>query len=163
MCRKPRVSLLARLPHLMPLVRAWAAEVQAAGLQSGRPLAFWQQADARNVGVIQVARVRLCLVDAMPTLSDPQLAAAAADIGLLGPDTVGLALGYAVYILRTQAGERRLLRHELRHVAQCESAGGMDTFLAEYLEQVARFGYAKAPFEMEARRYERCLLTGLDD
>jgi len=147
-------SQLARLPQLLPLAQAWAAEVQAAGLKSGKPLAFWQEADARDVGVTEVRQVRLCLVETLPMIPDAALAAAANETGLLGPGTLGLTIGHAVFILRAHAGQRRLLRHELRHVAQCESLGGLDAFLAEYLGQIARFGYVQAPLEIDARQHE---------
>lgn len=147
-------SLLARLPQLLPLAQDWAAKVEAIGLKSGKPLAFWQEADARDVGVTEVRQVRLCLVDALPMIPDPALAAAADETGVMGPGTLGLTIGHAIFILRAHAGQRRLLRHELRHVAQCESLGGLDAFLAEYLGQVARFGYAQAPLEVDARSHE---------
>jgi hypothetical protein len=147
-------SLLARLPQLLPRAQAWAAEVQAAGLKSGKPLAFWQQADAREVGVRDVGRVRICLIEAMPSIPDPVLATAVGETGLLGSSTLGLTLGHAVFILRAHAGQRRLLRHELRHVAQCESLGSLDAFLAEYLGQLARFGYSQSPLEVDARSHE---------
>lgn len=154
------ISLLARLPQLLPLAQAWATRVQDAGLKSGKPLAFWQVADARDVGVAELGRVRLCLVDAIPTIPDPVLAAAALEAGLLGPGTLGLTIGHAIFILRAHAGQRRLLRHELRHVAQCESLGGLDAFLVEYLGQLARFGYARAPLEVDARQHECRLRSG---
>lgn len=147
-------SLLARLPQLLPLAQDWAAKVEAIGLRSGKPLAFWQEADARDVGVTEVRQVRLCLVDTLPMIPDPALAAAADETGAMGPGTLGLTIGHAIFILRAHAGQRRLLRHELRHVAQCESLGGLDAFLAEYLGQVARFGYAQAPLEVDARSHE---------
>jgi hypothetical protein len=91
----------------------------------------------------------------MPKVGNPALAAAALEIGFLGPKTLGLTLGYGIFIKRTHAGRRWLLRHELRHVAQCEAAGGMGRFLPEYLSQVVRLGYSNAPLEADARNHER--------
>jgi hypothetical protein len=148
-------SLLSRLPQLVPLAINWAQELELHLLKTGKPLAFWQVADASDVGVRQPGKVRLCLVDEMPKVGNPALAAAALEIGFLGPKTLGLTLGYGIFIKRTHAGRRWLLRHELRHVAQCEAAGGMGRFLPEYLSQVVRLGYSNAPLEADARNHER--------
>jgi hypothetical protein len=149
-------SLLSRMPQLVPLAIDWAQELELHALKAGKPLAFWQVADASDVGVRQPGKVRLCLIDEMPKVGNPALAAAALEIGFLGPETLGLTLGYGIFIKRTHAGRRWLLRHELRHVAQCEASGGIGRFLPEYLNQVVRLGYANAPLEADARRHERC-------
>ena len=90
----------------------------------------------------------------MPVPLDSVLVAAAKAAGLLLPSAVGLTLGHAVFIRRSHAGKRRLLRHELRHVAQNEAAGSIDAFLEQYLEQVVRYGYADAPLEIDAHSFE---------
>ena len=149
-----RQSLIERLPEVLPLALHWAMEMQASCLEQGKPLAFWQLVDARNVGVAHPKRIRLCLVEAIPAPNHPALCAVAKEAGLLGSETVGLALGYALYLSKSHAGLRRILRHELRHVAQCEAMGGLGPFLAEYLGQVAENGYSEAPLEVDARSYE---------
>lgn len=154
-------TLLARLPQLMPALLDWAAKTELQGIRTGKPLAFWQQADARDVGVRHIAKVRLCLVETMPLISNATLRDAARAADLLGPDTIGLTLGHAVFILRSHAGKRRLLRHELRHVAQQEETGDMQRWLRTYLEQVIRLGYAQAPLEIDARQFETRVRPGL--
>ena len=148
-------SLLSRLPQLVPLAINWAQELELHLLKTGKPLAFWQVADASDVGVRQPGKVRPCLVDEMPKVGNPALAAAALEIGFLGPETLGLTLGYGIFIKRTHAGRRWLLRHELRHVAQCEAAGGIEPFPGEYLQQVLRDGYQATALEQDARYHEK--------
>jgi hypothetical protein len=148
-------SLLTRLPQLLPLAIAWAQDMEAQCLAQGKPLAVWQQADARDVGVLDPARVRICLVDRVPQPDHPELLVAAKEIGFLGPQTLGLTLGYGIFIRKTHTGLRWLLRHELRHVAQCANAGGLDRFLTEYLGQIASLGYDQSPLEIDARGYEQ--------
>jgi len=148
-------KLIDRLPRLLPLAIDWAQDMEAHCLAQGKPLAFWQDADARDVGVTTPARVRICLVDHVPKPSNPELMAAAEEIGFLGPETLGLTLGHGIFIRKTHAGLRWLLRHELRHVSQCEKAGGLDQFLTEYLSQIARCGYDSAPLEIDARSCEQ--------
>jgi hypothetical protein len=143
-------NLIDRLPRLLPLAIDWAQEMEAHCLAQGKPLAFWQDADARDVGVTTPARVRICLVDHVPKPNHPELMAAAEEI-----DFLGLTLGYGIFIRNTHMGRRWLLRHELRHVAQCEKAGGLGSFLTEYLGQVANPGYDQAPMKIDARRFEQ--------
>lgn len=148
-------SLLARLPRLLPHAIDWAQDMERHCLVEGKPLAVWQQADTKDVGVIDPGKVRVCLVDQVPQPCHPDLMATAKEIGFLGPETLGLTLGHGIFIRRTHAGLRWLLRHELRHVAQCEQVGGLNGFLTDYLSQVARLGYDHAPLEIDARSCEQ--------
>ena len=66
----------------------------------------------------------------------------------------GMTLGYAVLIKRGAEHDKQLLRHELRHVAQYESRGGIRPFFAEHIPALLRFGYADSPFERDARAHE---------
>jgi hypothetical protein len=148
-------GLMDRMPNLLPLAVAWTRSMENSSMKQGKPLAEWQIADARDVGVRRPQNVRLVFVDSMPVPVDPVLAVAAVESGLLSSNTQGLTFGYAVYILRTRIGERRLLRHELWHVAQYERCGGIEPFLLEYLTQVLTIGYRDAPLEQDARSFER--------
>jgi len=66
---------------------------------------------------------------------------------------IGRTFGHAVSIRRGHLS-RRTLSHELRHVAQYEESGGIASFLPVYLAKVLEYGYASAPFEVDARRHE---------
>jgi hypothetical protein len=91
------------------------------------------------------------VVDAIPQPEDAQLRAAALQAGLLGPDTVGLALGHAVLLRSDFAADSDVLGHELRHVRQYECYGSIKAFLSVYLPQIVQFGYEHAPLEIDAR------------
>ena len=149
------------LPKLLPLAVGWAERERRNILSHGRPLAFWQIAEARQVGVRDPSKVRILRVGTMPEPPNSQLLAATLSNSLLRPETLGLTLGHGILILRQKSGDRRLLRHELRHVAQYEATGSIAAFLAEYLDQIARFGYWDAPLETDARCYERGSPTAL--
>jgi len=146
-------TLTPPLPTLLPLAVGWAETENRNILTHGKPLAFWQKAEARRMGVRKPAKVRILAEDVMPQPANSQLLAATQATGLLGPETVGLTLGYGILIVRSRIGRRQILRHELRHVAQYEAAGSVAGFLAEYLDQIARHGYRDAPFEVDARRH----------
>lgn len=155
-------SLKVRLPSLTKAAVEWAKKMEREGQSKGKPLAFWQVADALDVGVIAPDRVRVCLVDDMPQIGDPELSAVAAEKGFLGRDTLGITLGYVIFMRKGHAGLRALLRHELRHVAQCEKAGGLDSFIPAYLTEIVSFGYRQAPYEVDARQHEVRKFRGKD-
>jgi hypothetical protein len=66
----------------------------------------------------------------------------------------GMTLGYAVLLKRGAESDARLVRHELRHVAQYEARGGIRPFLAAHIPDLMRFGYGDSPFERDARAHE---------
>lgn len=141
------------LPALLPLAIDWAEKESRNILTQGKPLAFWQIAEAEQAGVSEPTKVRILKVDAIPYPQNSPFLAATLSTGLLRPETLALTLGYGILILGRNIGQRQILRHELRHVAQYEKAGSITAFLAEYLYQIARFGYLDAPLEMDARQH----------
>lgn len=147
-------DLAGALPTLLPKAVAWAESVSAQALREGIALDAAQSALARAAGVQSPYRVRLCVVPAMPSPGDDELRAAADQVGLLGPDSVGLALGYAVFLRRGHEADDAVLRHELRHVHQYECYGSIKAFLSVYLPQVVQFGYQDAPLEIDARAHQ---------
>jgi hypothetical protein len=142
------------LPGMLPRVTNWAREQETISLMAGKPLARWQVEDARQVGVQRPERVRLLYVDAIPLPLDGQVRLAAARTGLICMESVGATFGYAVLILRGCVGLRRVLRRQLRHVAQMERVGSSVGFLAEYLRQITFFGLTEAPFYVDAAAHE---------
>ena len=81
------------------------------------------------------------------------LQAAAIQAGLLGPNMIGLTLGYSIFIRKGEE-TARLLAHEFRHVYQVEQHGSLANVLPIYLQQVVTMGYENAPFEIDARAHE---------
>ena len=145
--------LKSKLPLLLPRAIAWAEAEESRVLASGEGLDPEDVGLARAVGVSHPHRVRIALVDAIPTPSDPMLQSAIRETGLLGPDTRGLTLGHAIFMRRDEKS-RRLLSHELRHVYQYERAGSIAAFLPVYLTQMLDVGYRDAPLEIDARAHE---------
>lgn len=148
------MDLQALLPLLLPRAIAWGEEQARLGLLQGKSLDAGSVDLARRVGVQQPELTRVIAVDAFPLPADIELRQAAIQTGLLGADGLGLTLGHAVFLRRGHETEARLLRHEFRHVQQCESYGSLAAFLAEYLRQIVQVGYAEAPLEADARAHE---------
>ncbi len=138
----------------MPATLAWARGLSATVLAQGKPLSSWQAADAVEVGVLRPDAVRILRVPVLPQPDCPHFCSLATQSGLDLGGSAGMALGYAVLICHGALGDRRVLRHELRHVAQFEQSRDLGRFLDLYLAQIAEHGYHNAPLELDARRHE---------
>jgi hypothetical protein len=147
------MDIKALLPVLLPHAIDWCERLSAKASAEGFPLKSNAIADARAVGVQHPERIRVLVVDQIPTPDDPLLATAAATIGFIGSSTAGLALGYAIFV-RGGRLSRRLLSHECRHVAQFERTGSLSDFLTTYLNELVATGYERCSFEVDARRHE---------
>ena len=148
------INLAAALPGLLPQAIPWVESQEADALATGRPLTVTELALAKAAGVRSANRVRIKLVDQLPQPLHAELRAAADQTGLLAPNMAGVTFGYAVFI-RRGFETNRLVSHELRHVHQYEAAGSIAAFLPVYLKQIVDVGYQRAPFELDAQRYER--------
>jgi len=147
-------DLASVLPQLLPRAIGWAEASAGEILRAGRALDADGLALARSVGVLRPELVRVQSVATIPTPDDPSLRRAAMYTGLLGPHVAGLTLGHGIYIVSGHDSPR-LLSHECRHVHQYEVAGSIAAFLRVYLKQIADFGYEDAPYEVDARKWER--------
>jgi hypothetical protein len=139
-----------RLQELLPRVVAWVEEQEASIVRHGVPLSQGQVADAIAMGVQQPERVRLLKVDVIGPPDDPALQAAATDVGLFTGTTGGLTLRFGILIQAASWTDRRLIAHELVHVGQYERLGGIQAFLAAYVDECFRFRYPNGPLEQEA-------------
>ncbi len=134
-------DLAAALPRLLPRAIAWAEAQEAETLGAGTAVSpDGGVALARAVGVERPDMIRVSLVDHIPLPNDPDLRHAAIESGLIGPGTLGITFGYAIYIPSDQ-DEAGLLWHECRHVHQYEQAGSIAALLPVYLNQIVEFGY----------------------
>ncbi|WP_416186977.1 hypothetical protein [Hydrogenophaga sp. SNF1] len=147
------MDLHTLLPELVPKAVAWAEVQSERILRCGVSLTPHGIALARGVGVYRPELVRVELVPQLPLPDDPLLQQVALAAGLLGPDMVGLTLGYGIFIVQGHANDR-LVSHELRHVHQYETFGSISGFMPVYLAQIAEFGYEAAPLERDAREHE---------
>lgn len=144
----------APMAELAPRAIAWAEQQSAAVARSGHALSAAQVAIARRVGVRHPELIRLQVVESFPLPQDAEVKAAAMRIGLDRPTIIGLTLGHSVMVRRGFENDAQLLSHEFRHVWQYEERGGIAPFLAQHLQDLARFGYDDSPFEVDARAHE---------
>ena len=147
------VNLEKELPRLLPLAITWAESQSQLVAAEGTILPSGLIEVARRVGVQHPHRIRTKLVDRLPFPDEPVLRQAAIEAGMLGPEMVGLTLGYSIFIVHGH-DDIRLTSHECRHVYQYEKLGSIEQFLPVYLQQILEYGYHDAPLEIDARRHE---------
>lgn len=147
------VDLELILPVLTKTATEWA-EGQALHVAS---VGFKLPADlitvAKTVGVRHPEKIRVKIVDKIPIPDDPLLKQIALKMNVLGPNAIGLTLGYSIFLVQG-FDDLRLISHECRHVQQYESYGSIPEFLATYLRQIIKYGYHAAPLEIDARAHE---------
>jgi len=142
--------------RLLPAACDWAKAQEEFILARGVPLGARQAEDAAKVGVRDVGRVRVLIVEKIPLPEDVDLAEAAKRAGIITDASRGMAIGHAIIIRADCWGDRELFLHQLMHVAQCERCDGIDTYLREYLSQRTSCAeFTCGPFEEEARRVAR--------
>ncbi len=149
--------------QLLPLAFQWARNIENFVLQHGSPLRRRQVADARQVGVKEISRVRVLAVDRMPLPEEPQLAEAARRTQIITDFCRAIAIGHAVVVRANAWGDRELFLHQLVHVAQCERSGGLEQWVRQYLDDRMNCpNFTIGALEQEARRIAREICTADD-
>ncbi len=131
----------------------WARGCEAEALSCGRSLSVGEAEMANSLGVRLSGKVRLHRFKKLPEPESPGLVAAADMLGFQLEGTRGITFGYGIWMNSRAAEEDRgLLAHELRHVAQMEWLGGLETYLKDYLRELQLFGYPNGPLEVDAHQ-----------
>lgn len=133
------------LPVIVQIVGVWVSWQERRILATGVPLDETELADAAVARVKDPARVRLLRIRAVP---------------LPSRSTVGLTARYGIFIRTDYWGDRRLLAHELAHVAQYERAGGIRPFLRAYLAECLDVGYPLGSLELQAAEVASRIVAG---
>ena len=136
--------------RLIPLACRWAEAQERLIIENGRPLAGAELDLARSMGILRAERIRVLIVDEVPSPEQMQLRMAAEQVGLFGIETMGMTLRYGIFIQKSGEEDRRLLAHELGHVRQYERMGGFRAFMERYLFECMIMGYPNTPMEQEA-------------
>jgi hypothetical protein len=138
---------------LLPLACAWAKRHESIILKTGVPLSAAQAETAKKLGILYPNRVRLRAVPKVPPMNW-LFRRVGEKLGFVSSQTSGMTLRYGIFIHETYWGDRRLLIHELAHVAQYERMGGFRGFLGQYLQECIDPGYPLGDLELEAKRVE---------
>ncbi len=137
----------------LPAACVWAWRQEVVILRRGVALDAAQARTARSMGIAHPERIRLLRVEVVPPLSR-LLRAIGGRLGIVSDATIGMTLRYGIFIQSEHRQDRRLLVHEMAHVAQYERLGGFRGFLSAYIAECIDPGYPHGPLECEARRAE---------
>jgi hypothetical protein len=123
-------------------------------LRRGRPLTADEARLAQAVGVVHPERVRVLVHHDFIEPRDRAWVALAQRLGVdYDGEFAGRTSGHGIE-LQPRMRSRRLLAHELTHVAQYERLG-TPALLRQYFTELRVVGYDRAPLEAEARANER--------
>jgi hypothetical protein len=155
--RRSKIGLNRRLPAcviaVVPLACAWAKRQETLILRSGVGLSGAQAETAKGLGILHADRVRLLAVRQVPPIN--RLSRRLGEkLGFIDSEIIGMTLRYGIFIRADHWGDRRLLVHELVHVAQYERLNGFGRFLSRYLQECIDPGYPFGELEQEANRAE---------
>ena len=143
-------SFLTSLPALLPVIHAWCEKQEILILEKGTPLSEEQLADARRAGVAHPETIRVLRADALPQPENDDVMFFARQVGLFGPHSIGLTLGYGICLPLAAWEDRHRLVHECVHVGQYEKKGGIRPFLNDYLRECIDPGYPFGALEQAA-------------
>jgi hypothetical protein len=143
---------------ILPIACAWVRRQESTILKTGVPLSLGQINLATRLGILHPESIRLRAVSQVPPLNW-LLRFVGEKLGVVSGQTIGMALRYGIFIREEHWGDRRLLTHELAHVAQYERLGGFREFLEQYLEECINPGYPLGGLEQEAKQAEALAST----
>lgn len=141
---------LAILPLGIPVATLWVRYRERIACAKGRKLTPLEMEDARAAGVRFPERVRVLAVPRIVLFENPSLNRWIATIGDAFGPTIGLTVRYGILVKQGWQEDRRLIVHELAHVAQYERLGGIGRFLLRYFRECIRDGYPNSVLEREA-------------
>ncbi len=138
------------LPAFVAIAARWVEWHERKILKNGVPLTPECLADAARMGVAEPEKIRLMRVAAIPVLNGRLVKLLARRIPEISANTVGLTLGYGIYIRSPWWADRHLIAHECVHTGQYERCGSASAFLTAYFTQCIKDGYPAAVMEQEA-------------
>ncbi len=138
------------LPAFVAVATRWVKWHERRILKHGVPLTPESLADAVRMGVAEPEKIRLMQVDSIPVLNGRLVKLLASRIPEISANTVGLTLGFGIYIRSPWWSDRHLIAHECVHSGQYERCGSVAAFLTAYFTQCIEDGYPAAAMEQEA-------------
>lgn len=137
--------------EILGLVCEWVAETERRILELGTPLAPQQMADASQIGVKHPEKVRVLSVSSFEWPQNEKLSQVFLRVGFYPVNMAATHHHYGILIRHDLRENREILAHELTHVKQHETLGGLQPYYREYIRQFRTYGYELMPLEVEAR------------
>lgn len=133
----------------------WAIDQERFILEQGEELTPDQKIDAHLVGILNIEKVRIMVVDSIPYPESDAIQVVAQKVGLNASHTSGMTLGHGIFIRKDRQEDRRLILHEMAHIKQYERFGSIPQFMQQYLQECLFHGYRNSPLELEAIETEK--------
>lgn len=139
--------------QILPRACAWATAQEEFILERGAPLNERYRADAKRIGIREIDRIRVLIVDKISLPEDVDLAQLARRAQII-PDTApAIAIGYGIVVRADYWSNRELILHQLMHVLQRERFADTESYIRQYLADRLRCPqFTMGSFEEEARR-----------
>jgi len=137
---------------LIPQYIDWAYETDKKGMEIGEPLSQRELSLASEIGILHPEKIRVVYVDQVPyPYENYPLKVLGEAMGFIGEGIINNAqvFGYSIYVRHGYELDRPRLAHELVHVLQIERSN-LDSVITQHLSDLAKYGYNKAPLEVEA-------------
>ncbi|MCF6437273.1 hypothetical protein [Pseudoalteromonas sp. MMG022] len=139
--------------QVLPQYVQWAEQIDKEGQKTGTPLNEAELQIAKEVGVSHPEKIRMVYVDSVPyPYENPVLKEMGERIGFIGEGITNNAqvFGYSIYVRKGFILDTPKLAHEFVHVKQIEKASSLLEYSKKHLVDMAKYGYADAPYEKEA-------------
>jgi hypothetical protein len=139
--------------ELLPQYISWAVATDQEGMKKGQTLSEKELLLADKIGVKSPEKIRIVYVDEVPyPYENEHLKQMGLSLGFIGENIINEAqvFGYSIYVRKDLDFTFSKLAHELVHVMQIERTGSFSVYALQYLTDLAKYGYAKAPLEVEA-------------
>jgi hypothetical protein len=151
----PRSSFsIDDLNRLFPSAMNWYEQTEQRFGATGRQLTEAELQQAHILGIVHPERVRVVTQEHFPLPDQPELRAAALQLGIGARPESGRTMGNLIFLKPDLAADSPVLTHELVHIGQQERLGRRQ-FVYTILYELATVGYAKSPLEVEAYKRQR--------
>ena len=147
----PPIAVKQKQDQLAPLALDWFKEVESKFLKKGRLLTDKEIAMAKSIGVKHPEHVRVIILTDFPSPGNKKLLTETKNYGFGNSAESGRTMGYVVMLKARFKNERRVLAHELAHVAQQERMG-VKNFFRRFIAEHEIVGRRRAPLEVDANK-----------
>lgn len=142
----------------------WARAQEQFILKHGAPLTSRYAEDAACLGIREVERIRVLIVEKIPLPDDVDLAQAAKQAQIITEASRCVSLGHGIFVRADAWGDRELILHNLVHVVQRERCEDVASYIRQYLSDRRNCPqFTAGSFEEEARRIakEMCAASAM--
>ena len=145
----PPATLRTELKLLVPMAIKWYDEVERKYYSQGRILTYTEKIRAKDIGIQNVNRLRIVILNELPMPDTILLRKKAEKYGLGNSYEGARTMGNIIFIKPRYKDNSTIISHELVHIYQQEVLG-RKAFIERYIIEMEIMGYLRSPLELEA-------------